>query len=122
MLLLVGSAILSVATGGLADSLVIVGAIGINNLIGFVTESNTEKIICSLQRVAHPRAMVVRDDCRQEVAAEELVPLPATRRRSVCHCRSYRKLDAYGHVGRIDIDLPWEKIDKPLPIKKQTAG
>ncbi|AFZ23771.1 methionine adenosyltransferase [Cylindrospermum stagnale PCC 7417] len=24
----------------------------------------------------------------------------------------YRKLAAYGHVGRIDIDLPWEKVDK----------
>ncbi|MBD2255558.1 methionine adenosyltransferase [Nostoc parmelioides] len=24
----------------------------------------------------------------------------------------YRKLAAYGHVGRQDIDLPWEKIDK----------
>lgn len=24
----------------------------------------------------------------------------------------YRKLAAYGHVGRMDIELPWEKIDK----------
>ncbi|MBD2388429.1 methionine adenosyltransferase [Cylindrospermum sp. FACHB-282] len=24
----------------------------------------------------------------------------------------YRKLAAYGHVGRIDLDLPWEKVDK----------
>ncbi|MBW4644287.1 MAG: methionine adenosyltransferase [Goleter apudmare HA4340-LM2] len=24
----------------------------------------------------------------------------------------YRKLAAYGHVGRTDIDLPWEKVDK----------
>lgn len=24
----------------------------------------------------------------------------------------YRKLAAYGHVGRIDIELPWEKLDK----------
>lgn len=24
----------------------------------------------------------------------------------------YRKLAAYGHVGRQDIDLPWEKVDK----------
>ncbi len=24
----------------------------------------------------------------------------------------YKKLAAYGHVGRIDIELPWEKVDK----------
>ncbi|MBG1245333.1 methionine adenosyltransferase [Nostoc sp. NZL] len=24
----------------------------------------------------------------------------------------YRKLAAYGHVGRMDIELPWEKVDK----------
>lgn len=24
----------------------------------------------------------------------------------------YRKLAAYGHVGRMDLDLPWERIDK----------
>ncbi|MFN6537995.1 MAG: methionine adenosyltransferase [Nostoc sp. EkiNYC01] len=24
----------------------------------------------------------------------------------------YRKLAAYGHVGRIDIEIPWEKLDK----------
>jgi S-adenosylmethionine synthetase len=24
----------------------------------------------------------------------------------------YKKLAAYGHVGRMDIDLPWEKVDK----------
>jgi S-adenosylmethionine synthetase len=24
----------------------------------------------------------------------------------------YRKLAAYGHVGRLDIDLPWEVTDK----------
>ncbi|MFS0515815.1 methionine adenosyltransferase [Nostoc sp. UIC 10607] len=24
----------------------------------------------------------------------------------------YRKLSAYGHVGRMDIELPWEKVDK----------
>jgi S-adenosylmethionine synthetase len=24
----------------------------------------------------------------------------------------YQKLAAYGHVGRMDIDLPWEKTDR----------
>lgn len=33
----------------------------------------------------------------------------------------YRKLAAYGHVGRMDIGLPWERTDKVSLLKKQTA-
>ncbi|HBS10235.1 MAG TPA: methionine adenosyltransferase [Firmicutes bacterium] len=31
---------------------------------------------------------------------------------------SYRKLSNYGHFGRPDLDLPWEKLDKVEEIKK----
>lgn len=30
----------------------------------------------------------------------------------------YRQVAAYGHMGRIDIDVPWEKIDRVEQIKK----
>ena len=30
----------------------------------------------------------------------------------------YQKLAAYGHVGRTDITLPWEKLDKVDILKK----
>jgi S-adenosylmethionine synthetase len=30
----------------------------------------------------------------------------------------YRQLAAYGHMGRTDIDVPWEKLDKVEEIKK----
>lgn len=30
----------------------------------------------------------------------------------------YRKTAAYGHFGRLDIDLPWEKLDKVDDLKK----
>lgn len=30
----------------------------------------------------------------------------------------YRKLAAYGHVGRMDIGLPWEKTDKSSELKR----
>jgi len=33
----------------------------------------------------------------------------------------YRQTAAYGHFGRIDLDLPWERIDK-AEILKQEAG
>ena len=29
----------------------------------------------------------------------------------------YRDLSNYGHMGRPDLDLPWEKLDKVAPIK-----
>ena len=30
----------------------------------------------------------------------------------------YRQIAAYGHFGRNDLDLPWEKLDKVEDIKK----
>jgi len=30
----------------------------------------------------------------------------------------YRQLAAYGHMGRTDIDVPWEKTDKVEELKK----
>ena len=33
----------------------------------------------------------------------------------------YRKTAAYGHFGRTDVDLPWERTDK-AEILKQEAG
>lgn len=31
----------------------------------------------------------------------------------------YRQIAAYGHFGRTDIDLPWEKPDKIEELKKE---
>lgn len=33
----------------------------------------------------------------------------------------YKQVAAYGHFGRTDIDLPWEKTDKAESLKKQAA-
>ncbi len=30
---------------------------------------------------------------------------------------SYRRLAVYGHVGRTNIDLPWEKTDKAAVLE-----
>ena len=30
----------------------------------------------------------------------------------------YRQTAAYGHMGRTDIDLPWEKLDKVEALKE----
>ncbi len=34
----------------------------------------------------------------------------------------YRQTAAYGHFGRTDIDLPWEKTDKALILRKEAFG
>jgi S-adenosylmethionine synthetase len=34
----------------------------------------------------------------------------------------YRQTAAYGHFGRTDIDLPWEKTDKAEILKKECLG
>jgi S-adenosylmethionine synthetase len=33
----------------------------------------------------------------------------------------YRQTAAYGHFGREDLDLPWEKTDKAAAIKKDAG-
>jgi S-adenosylmethionine synthetase len=34
----------------------------------------------------------------------------------------FRQLAAYGHLGRTDIDLPWEKTDKAEMLRKEALG
>ena len=33
----------------------------------------------------------------------------------------YRQLAAYGHFGRTDLDLPWEKTDKAAILRKEAG-
>ena len=34
----------------------------------------------------------------------------------------YRQTAAYGHFGRPDLDLPWEKTDKAAILRKEGLG
>ena len=34
----------------------------------------------------------------------------------------YRQVAAYGHFGRLDLDLPWEKTDKAAELKKKAKA
>ncbi|PPS44360.1 ATPase [Chroococcidiopsis sp. TS-821] len=65
---------LSVATGGVADALVIMGVVGINAAIGYFTESQSEKIIHSLKSRDRPLTSVVRDRQIVEINTAEVVP------------------------------------------------
>jgi Ca2+-transporting ATPase len=74
VLLLAGSTVLSMATGGVADGLVILGVIVINGVIGFVTENTAERTIASLTREDAPEVEVIRQGEWLRVPIEEIVP------------------------------------------------
>jgi Ca2+-transporting ATPase len=74
VLLLAGSAVLSVATGGLADAIVVLSVIAINAGIGYVTESEAERTIESLTGSGRRNALAIRDGTLLELDTQELVP------------------------------------------------
>ncbi|WP_420266230.1 HAD-IC family P-type ATPase [Candidatus Magnetominusculus dajiuhuensis] len=74
VLLLGGAAVLSAATGGIADGIVILSVVLINAVIGFVTESYSEKTINSLKKLVRPYTFVLRDGKVIEISVEEVVP------------------------------------------------
>ncbi|MGF1478565.1 MAG: cation-translocating P-type ATPase [Cyanophyceae cyanobacterium] len=68
--LLGAAAAVSLVTGGVADALLIAGVVGINAVIGYTTETQSEKIIRSLQSEGPRTAVVIRDGDRLEVSTE----------------------------------------------------
>ncbi|HEY9604072.1 MAG TPA: cation-transporting P-type ATPase, partial [Allocoleopsis sp.] len=71
--LLTVAAVCSIATGGVADAVVIMGVVVINAVIGYATESQSEKIIHSLKSMVRPSALVMREGRLQEISAQEIV-------------------------------------------------
>lgn len=74
VVLLAGSALLSLTMGGVGDALAILGVVMLNAVIGYVTESGAERTIGSLVQGDALRARVVREGEVVEIAAEEVVP------------------------------------------------
>lgn len=71
--LLAVAAACSVATGGVVDAAVIMGVVVINAVIGYATESQSDKIINSLKTLVRPTAVVIREGNIREVNAPEIV-------------------------------------------------
>lgn len=63
----------SVLTDGIADAVVIMGVVLINAAIGYITESQSDRIIRSLKQLVKPTAIVLREGVVQEVSAQEVV-------------------------------------------------
>jgi Ca2+-transporting ATPase len=71
--LLAVSAAVSLATGGLADAVVILGVVAMNATIGWYTESRAERIIAGLETAEPAPALVLHDGRPERVAAEAIV-------------------------------------------------
>jgi P-type Ca2+ transporter type 2C len=74
VVLLAGSAVVSVATGGVADAVAILAVVVANATIGYVTESSAERTILELEKPSRRTARVRRDGVEREIDADELVP------------------------------------------------
>ncbi|NJM17299.1 MAG: cation-translocating P-type ATPase [Richelia sp. SM1_7_0] len=71
--LLTCAAIVSTATGGWVDALVIMGVVAINAIIGYFTESQSEKIIHSLKKHDRPSTLVIRNGNITQLNTENIV-------------------------------------------------
>ena len=72
--MLAGSAVLSLATGGILDAVVTVAVIGANSAIGFGTENATERLIRRLSRPVEHDATVLRGGIEGTIPARDVVP------------------------------------------------
>ncbi len=68
------AAAVSIATGGIADAVVIAGVVVINGVIGYTTETQAEKTIHSLKNLVRPSALCIRDGVLNNLSAESIVP------------------------------------------------
>ena len=80
--------------------------------------------------VAHPTSIMVETFGTGKLSEEKLVEIirenfdlrPAGIIRMLDLRRPiYKQTAAYGHFGRTDVDLPWEKTDKADALKKYLA-
>ncbi|MEO1403513.1 MAG: cation-translocating P-type ATPase [Cyanobacteria bacterium J06635_1] len=72
--LLTAASGLCLFTGGTVDAAVIMGVVGINATIGYLTESQSEKIIRALKARGEQMTCVVRGGQTQKIATTEVVP------------------------------------------------
>ncbi len=74
IMLLAGSAVVSLATGGVADAVATLAIVVVNGVLGFVTEGQAERTIRTLVDTAGQNVQVVRDGRERSLPARELVP------------------------------------------------
>lgn len=74
ILVLLGASAITALLGHYIDTFVILAVVVANTLIGFFQEGKAEEALQALRGMLAPRASVLRDGRRVEIAAEKLVP------------------------------------------------
>ncbi|MCX8116441.1 MAG: cation-transporting P-type ATPase [Desulfobacterota bacterium] len=108
--------VISLATGGLVEALVILSVVAINATIGCWTESQTERIIHSLKSLVRPSALVKRDGLLQEVGVGEIVPGDLLVLRPGTYVAADARLIETSHLSVDESALTGES----LPVGKET--
>ncbi|WP_367065740.1 cation-transporting P-type ATPase [Oryzisolibacter sp. LB2S] len=68
------SAVITAALGHWIDTGVLLGAVIVNAILGFVQEGKAESALDAIRRMLSPQTTVLRGGERQQIAAEQLVP------------------------------------------------
>ncbi|WP_418646670.1 cation-transporting P-type ATPase [Thauera butanivorans] len=71
---MMGAALITALLGHWVDTGVLMAAVIINAIIGFIQEGKAESALDAIRGMLSPHAMVVRDGVRREIDAGELVP------------------------------------------------
>lgn len=74
VIILIVAAVISMLSGNIESSIVIVAVIIINAILGTVQYIRAEKSLDALKELSASKAKVLRDGIRQEVASVEVVP------------------------------------------------
>ena len=72
--IMLAAAVITAALGHWVDTGVLLAAVVVNALIGFVQEGKAESAMQAIRSLLSPKAMVLRDGGRREIDAAELVP------------------------------------------------
>lgn len=74
VLVLLGATAVSMVMGEVTEALTILAIVFLNAFLGFYQEMHTEKTMEALERLAAPRAKIIRDNVLREISAEDIVP------------------------------------------------
>ena len=101
-----------------------------NGKVYYSVNGGDERKLTKFSTEIHPLLSIVEE--RYPVCYARLAELyQASKNKGTMNDRTFKMLDlrrpiyaqtaAYGHFGRTDIDLPWEKTDKAEELKKYLA-
>lgn len=74
VIILIAAAVVSMVSGNIESTIVIFAVIIMNAILGTVQYVKAEKSLDSLKELSAPKARVLRDGIRQEIASKDIVP------------------------------------------------